>query len=339
MSTYKNSIGEFANESTSHYNRDDEYSRRAASISHNSQSLVGDILSDRARSSRKYQTESTTNGMMESDLTATHMRPSEIDQQYVGKIKKSSMDLFDYSREQQNEDFEYMEDLTELEEPNSSRNGAIQGAVENRSKSRFSSRARESETCKKKIIYSDVGGIITPTEIKLNKYCVDERFGGPRERSVPLRLKVPSLSGPGERMSDLVFETKRDNYDFNESEYFDMKNENSAENKFDNQMINEVLDRAGLKERAGVIGNINKSDKTFELDRMNIRPSERFNDAYFRSKARNGSRGVSRFNADGEAYGACNCEQPGCPDCNSSDKFYGFSDNTSSFYNGGEAFY
>lgn len=350
MSTYNKSIsqrseqynyGDADSAPTSHYNRDDEYSRRAASLSYECQSLVNDVLVDKARSSRLYQTDLNDQGMLESDVTATHMRPSEVDQQYTGMGQPSTMDLIDGGREVANYDFEDISDLNEMEEPESSRNGTIQDDVETRS--RFST-GRE-RACTKKVIYKDVGGIIVPTEVNMNKACIDERFGNGRERAVSLRLKVPTLSGPTERLaqrermvSDLVFETKRENMDdtWGRKNYEfetvrpasleadstqgritgDLSKGSYVEDELDREMMN------GVMERAGVMTAINQADKTFELDRMrgsNFKPSERFNASYYRSRARGNATGASRFTSSGEAMGNCDCAQPGCPQC---DRFY-----------------
>lgn len=337
--------GEAANAPTSQYNRDDEYSRRAAGLSHESQSLVGDIMSNRATSSRLSQSEIYSDGIMESDITATHMRPSELAQQSSGRSKPASMDLIDYGRQTQNADFEDITGLAELEEPESSRNGSIQGAVETRS--RFS--GREAAECKKKTIYKDVGGVIIPTEIKMNKHCVDERFGGTRERAVPLRLKVPTLSGPTETMrqreqarSSLIFETKREQesmgyggyaqYEFTntpaylEADAARRRVTGSIEDDLDKEMMSGVL------ERAGVIDTINESNKTFEMDRMNVTPSERFS-SQGRERARGRASGASRFTSAGEAFGPCQCDQPGCDQCDSSEY-----DGPARFTTMGEAF-
>jgi hypothetical protein len=369
MSTYgRNAIsqkaGEYnygdANAPTSHYNRDDEYSRRAAGLSYECQSLVGDIMSDRAQASRLYQSEVDGNGMLESDITATHMRPSELSQQNTGMGQPASMDLIDYARETQNDDFENVQDLNELEEPESSRNGSIQGSVETRS--RFGNREG---ACVKKIIYADNGGSIVPKEINMNSECVDERFGGRRERAVSLRLKTPSLSGPNEYMrareqarGSLVFETKTDTFGGYKGYEFEntpasleadlsrarrVTGSSSLEDQLDNEMLNGVSDRGGV-ERAGVMDTINNSDKTFDMDRFDNKPSERFNASYHRDRARGGTRGVSRFNSNGEAMGSCNCENPNCPECGARDSFYSTGGTSAEykgparFSNAGEAF-
>jgi hypothetical protein len=372
MSTYNNSIGHQVDQyayddlsaPTSHYNRDDEYSRRAAAMSYDCQVLVNDVMADRAQTSRLYQSEASGNGMLESDLTATHMRPSEMDQQYTSMGQIASMDLIDSSREVQNPEFEDITSIGEMEEPESSRNGAIQGSVE---------RMRERATCETSVIYNDVGGIVTPTEVQLNQACIPDRFGG-RERAgggpsaVSLRLRVPTLSGPTERMREreqvrdsLRFDTVTDRFGGGGREYestpASMESDyirgnisadlskgphESAENALDKDMMDGVIERAGgHRERAGTIAAVNNSSTVFELDRFES-PQERFNASYFRSRMGGSTSGVSRFNSDGEAIGICNCGQPGCPHC---ERFYDTGGTSAQykgparFTNSGEAFY
>jgi hypothetical protein len=159
MSTYtRNTIskkmGEYTNTDeapTTNYDRDDEYSRYVSSRSHDSQRFVDDGMLNRAMSSRRYQADlNEDDDMLESNVSASHMRPSALSQRGSALSNPAAMDMIDH----------YRESNSEIEEPESSRNGSIQ-----------QSGRIERAACKTSTIYRDINGVITPSEINMNDHC------------------------------------------------------------------------------------------------------------------------------------------------------------------------